>query len=478
MLKYIVLLISFIISFEGQSQTVNENWSGILNAGPQKIELRLHLIKKADNSYISNWDVPIQKAKGISSSQTELNNFLLTIEIKAIGATYEGKINASGDKIEGTWGQSGKKFILNLEPFINGQNEVVITKPQTPKPPFTYQSKDIVYEGLNTKLSYGATLTYPNDQSKFPLVILITGSGQQDRDESIFGHKPFAVIADYLTKKGFAVLRIDDRGTGKSTGDFHQSTTADFALDVDEHINYAKSLPMIDTNRIGLLGHSEGGIIAPMVAAHNKSVSFIILMAGPGIVITELMAIQNEMVQKSAGLSQKAIDSYIPLYRNLMKTIVQTESKTEALIKAKELILAWYNSTDKEDVKVTSNINSEADIEKFATIMTETLSTKWWKFFAVFNPQNNLQKIKCPVLAINGGADIQVPADVDLKGIEDALKKAKNKNVTIKKFDGLNHLFQKCTKCTVPEYGELETTIEPEVLEYIGSWVLNLNKIK
>jgi len=469
--KISILFLSFILFITGFSQTTVSNWTGILNAGGQKIELRLHLVQNPDKTYSSNWDVPAQKAMGITSSKTQLENNQLSIEIKMIGASYTGKINAEGNAIEGSWGQSGMSFPLNMEPLKEGQAATIIAKPQTPKPPFNYASEDIEYKGVQTQLNYGATLTYPKDNAKHSLVILITGSGRQDRDETIFDHKPFAVIADYLTKKGFAVLRVDDRGAGKSTGDFSKSTTADFALDVEEHIHYAKTLAMIDTTKIGLLGHSEGGLIAPMVAARNTSVAFIILMAGPGIEIAELMAVQNEMVLKSAGISQQAIDAYIPLYKQLMKTIIVMDKKEDAILTSKLIVKEWFDKTDKNLVKLTTNISTEADIDKFATSMAETLFTPWWKFFAAYNPQPTLQKVKCPVLALNGSADIQVPAAISIKGIEAALKKGGNKHFVTKQFEGLNHLFQKCNKCTVQEYGELETTIEWEVLETIGNWL-------
>jgi pimeloyl-ACP methyl ester carboxylesterase len=470
--KFIFSTLLLGICFLGTAQKTNENWTGLLNAGGQKIELRLHLIQNVDKSYTSNWDVPAQKAKGIPSSKTEFVNNQLSIEVKMIGASYSGTINSTGNKIEGSWGQSGMNFPLNMEPLKEGEAEKVVLKPQTPKAPFSYEPIDLLYEGAVTKLTYGATLTCPKDNAKHPLVILITGSGRQDRDETIFDHKPFAVIADFLTKKGFAVLRVDDRGAGKSTGDFSKSTTADFALDVEEHIRYAKTLSMVDTNKIGLLGHSEGGLIAPMVAARNKSVAFIVLMAGPGIEITELMAIQNEMVLKSAGISQAAVDAYVPLYKQLMKTIIAIDDKQVAIKKANELVEAWYQKTNKDFVKLTTNISNRDEINKFTTTMTETLSTNWWKYFAAYNPAPALQKVKCPVLAINGSADIQVPALASLKGINASLNKGGNKQFVTKQFDGLNHLFQKCTKCTVPEYGELDTTIEPEVLDYMGTWLL------
>jgi len=473
-MKKLVSILLLFIALNTFAQSPIQNWSGILNAGGQKIELRLHLIQNVDKSYTSNWDVPAQKAKGISSSKTTFENGQLSIEVKMIGASYTGTLNASSDKIEGSWGQSGMNFPLNMEPLKEDAVVAIVMKPQTPKPPFAYTSQDLVYHGPNTNLDYGATITYPNDNKKHSLVILITGSGKQDRDETIFDHKPFALIADYLTKNGFAVLRVDDRGAGKSTGDFSKSTSADFALDVEEHIRYAKTLAMVDTNKIGLLGHSEGGLIAPMIAARNKSVAFIVLLAGPGIQIVDLMGIQNELVLKSVGVSQDAISAYIPLYKKLMKTIVANDKKEDAVVKAKEIVKDWYTSTDKILVKKTTNITSEEEAEKFANAMTETLSTNWWKYFGSYDPQPTLQKVKCPVLAINGSADIQVPADASIHGIEAALKKGGNKQFTTKQFVGLNHLFQKCTKCTVAEYGELETTIEPEVLATIGDWLSTL----
>jgi len=474
MKKIILLLAITFVTIISYSQQTIGTWVGILHAGGQNIEMRLHVFQNADKSFNSSWDVPIQKVKGISSSKTEFSNEQISIEVKSIGALFTGKLNSTENKIEGIWEQSGGKFDLNLDPFTGEAPETIIIKTQTPKPPFNYQSKEFTYEGVNTKLTYGATLTYPNNDAKFPLIILITGSGRQDRDETIFDHKPFAVIADFLTKKGYAVLRVDDRGAGKSTGDFIQSTSADFALDVEEHINYAKSLSMIDTNKIGLCGHSEGGLIAPLVAARNKSVSFIIMMAGPGINIVDLMALQNEGVLRTSGIGKNEIDAYIPMYKDLMNTISKSTDTQSAIVKAKEITTAWFNSTNKVFVKSTTNINNEADIDKFVNAMVGQLSTKWWKYFANYNPQPVLEKLKCNVLAINGSADIQVVAEPNLKGIESSFIKGGNKKFTIKKFEGLNHLFQKCTKCTVSEYGELTTTIEPEVLEYIADWLQNI----
>ena len=473
--KSTLILFALFISLIGFSQQKIGSWAGKIKVAEQALELRLHLFQQTDKSYISNWDVPAQRAKGINSSSTTFVDTILNIEIKAIGAKYSGVYQPSANAFKGFWTQSGQKFPLNLEIFTDTVEKIVI-KPQTPKRPFLYQTKDFVYEGVNTKLKYGATLTYPSNKEKSPLIILITGSGKQDRDETLFNHKPFAVLADYFTKKGYAVLRVDDRGMGKSTGDFNQSTSEDFAQDVEEHINFAKGLKEIDTTKIGLCGHSEGGLIAPLVASRNKSVSFIILMAGPGIDITEMMVLQNEGVLRSNGVSKDATAAYLPLYKAFMEIAIKNTDNAIALAKAKELVNNWFESTNKEWVKATTGINSKAEADKFASILLYQLSSKWWKFFASYNPQPTLEKLKCPVLAINGGTDIQVIADANLKGIESSLKKGKNKHFTIKKFDGLNHLFQKCKTCTVSEYPDLETTIELEVLDYMYNWLI-ANKI-
>jgi pimeloyl-ACP methyl ester carboxylesterase len=471
-MKKLTLLL-FFIAHLSLGQTSITKWSGILNAGGRKVEMILNMLPDTNGTFKSSWDIPAQKVKALSSTKTEWKNSSLAIEIKWIAAGFTGELSEDGKKITGNWGQAGQQFPLVLEPYVEGKNIPVVEKPQTPKAPFSYESREFVYQGAKTKLTYGATLTYPKEGGKHPFIVLITGSGAQDRDEAIFDHKPFAVLADFLTKNGFAVMRVDDRGVGKSNGVFQASTTGDFALDVEEHLNFAKQLPEVDSTKMGLLGHSEGGLIAPMVAARNKSVAFVILMAGPGVDIPELMAAQNEMVLKSVGVSTEAIQAYLPLYKGLMKTINEASSKSEATSKSTELVQDWFTKTDKTIVKNTTNISSEADIKTFVNPFVESLSTKWWKYFISYRPAPALEKLQIPVLAMNGSADIQVPAEANLKGIQAALKKAGNKRLTLKKFDGLNHMFQKCKACTVAEYGDLETTIEPEVLSYLQNWLEN-----
>ena len=306
-MKKLVLLLLFLahLSF---AQTSITKWSGMLNAGGRKVEMILNILPDTNGTFKSSWDIPAQKVKALSSTKTEWKNSSLAIEIKWIAAGFTGELSEDGKKITGNWGQAGQQFPLVLEPFVEGKVIPVVEKPQTPKAPFSYESREFVYQGAKTKLTYGATLTYPKDGGKHPFIVLITGSGAQDRDETIFDHKPFAVLADFLTKNGFAVMRVDDRGVGKSNGVFQASTTGDFALDVEEHLNYAKQLPEVDSTKMGLLGHSEGGLIAPMVAARNKSVAFVILMARQELALMHKMGCKARL--QSEGLCHKLLTRY------------------------------------------------------------------------------------------------------------------------------------------------------------------------
>lgn len=459
------------------SQTPFKKWVGLINASGQRVEIRLNLDLDSASNYTSSWDIPAQKTFGLPSTKTEWDGNLLYIEIKRLAISFTGRLTADGLKIQGIWGQSGGKFPLNLEPFVEGKVWPIIVKPQTPQGPYPYSSEDFVYQGQKTKLKYGATLTFPKDSLKHPLLILITGSGAQNRDETLFDHKPFAVMADYFTKNGYVVMRVDDRGVGKSNGVFLASTSADFALDVEEHLNYAKKLAQVDSTKMGLVGHSEGGLIAQMVSSRNKDVAFVVMLAAPGVDIPDLMVSQNELILNSGGLSKETIQAYLPLYRSIIQTIKEAPSKSEAVDQTTRLVKDWVAKTDSDIVKNTTNISSESDIKVFVNSFVETLSSKWWKYFLSYRPAPFLEKISVPVLAINGSNDIQVLAALNLTGIKEALTAGNNKYFTIKSFKGLNHMFQKCKACNLAEYGELDTTIEPEVLSFINTWLENAKTI-
>ncbi len=440
------------------------DWYGTMNVG-QELSIVFH-ISEEDGELTAKLDVPKQGAKGIPCSEVTTKGSNISIKMNMINSTYTGTV--SNKEIKGKWHQNG----LDIDMVLTQQAPAkkVRKRPQTPKPPYSYNSTDLIYHSSDESIQYGATITTPSVDKKHPALILITGSGAQNRDEEIEEHKPFAVIADYLTKNGYAVLRVDDRGVGKTTGNT-DATSADYAYDVMAGIAYLKTRDDIDLKKIGLLGHSEGGMIGPMVANRSKDVNFIILMAGPGIKVMDLMVEQNYESLLKMGINEEMAKEYTVLYKNIMSIITTAESKQAATLQVNNAINAWKNRTDKNTVATTTGIVDETTQKAFADQFLKLYGNKWLNYFINYDPQPELKKLRCKVLALNGEKDIQVVSKSNLAGIEAALKKSKVKSYEVKEMKGMNHLFQKCTTCTAQEYGELETTIEPEVLETITEWL-------
>jgi hypothetical protein len=309
------------------------------------------------------------------------------------------------------------------------------------------------------------TLTYPKEENKFPAVIMISGSGGQDRNEELLGHKPFLVIADFLTRNGIAVLRFDDRGIAQSTGDHSTATSEDFAKDVLAAVNFLKTRNEIDKTKIGLIGHSEGGMIAPLVAVQSQDVAFIIMMAGLGIPGDSILYLQGELIQRAEGTSEEEILKSVKLQREIF-SIVKNSKNDEKLDKdLREKFNAEYAAmTEEEKSKL-------GDPEVYLNMQIKTITSPWFKYFLRFDPAPVLEKVKCPVLGINGENDLQVPPKENLSAIESALKKGGNSNFEVKMLPGLNHLFQTSTTGNISEYSQIEETISPVVLETMLDWI-------
>ena len=342
-------------------------------------------------------------------------------------------------------------------------------RPQTPKPPFEYNVDSVEYDNANKTVHFGATLTYPKSRGPFVTAVMITGSGLQDRDETVFGHKPFAVIADYLTKKGFAVLRIDDRNIGKSKGDVKNATSADFADDVMASINYVRQRKEVDKSKIGVIGHSEGGFIAPIIYTKWTKLAFIISLAGTGVSGAEILLKQQTDPIKNL-VDSASFNAFYLLTKRTLQDIHDNVDEPDSLIlnTIKKSYTDW-KASQPDSVLVTLHADV-ATPEMYGKQISPELQV-WLKYFIATDPDQFWQKVKCPVLALNGEKDIQVYANQNISAITASLKKAGNKNVTTIIFPGLNHLFQHCTKCTVPEYKELEETFAPEVLQAIVDWL-------
>lgn len=464
-MKNILLLLTIILlsSLNLPSQTITGTWNGLLKV--QGTELRIVFnITKTDAGYSSTMDSPDQGVKGIPVTSTKFEDPVLKLEVSNARIEYEGTLVKSNSELMGTFKQGGQSFPLNLS-----RKEVEKTKlsrPQEPTKPYPYYSEDITFENKKDNITLAGTLTLPQKDGNFPVVVLITGSGPQNRDEELLGHKPFLVLADHLTKNGIAVLRFDDRGTAKSKGDFRTATTEDFARDVEFAVEYLKNRKEINKKRIGLIGHSEGGIIAPMVAAKSKDIRFIVLLAGTGINGGELLLLQQELIGRANGTGEE----------DIQKTKIANKAAFDIIRKSNNLekIKTGIASSIKQELKDNPQTElpqgmSEDDIVR---MQIEQLTSPWMMYFIKHDPAIVLQKVHCPVLAINGEKDLQVPPKENLKVIKNALAKGKNKNVTIKEMPNMNHLFQECTSGSPAEYSEIEQTFSPVALDEVSNRIL------
>lgn len=459
----LVFILVIVVSLNLPAQTITGTWNGLLKV--QGIELRIIFnINKTDSGYSATMDSPDQGAKGIPVNITKFDDPVLKLEISSARIEYEGTLIKSNTEIMGTFKQGGQSLPLNLSREIIEKTK--INRPQEPAKPYPYYSEDITFENKKDNITFAGTLTLPQKEGNFSVVILITGSGPQNRDEELLGHKPFLVIADHLTKNGIAVLRFDDRGTAKSRGDFKTATTEDFARDVESAIEYLKTRKEINKKKIGLIGHSEGGIIAPMVAAKSKDIRFIVLLAGTGINGGELLLLQQELIGRANGTSEA----------DIKKMKVANKAAFEIIKKSANLEMIETGLTNyiKQEFKNHPHPQLPEDMteDDIIKIQVEQVTSPWMLYFIKYDPATVLQKVHCPVLALNGEKDLQVPPKENLSAIKTALAKGKNKNVTIKEMPNMNHLFQECTTGSPSEYSEIEQTFSPVALDVMTNWVL------
>jgi fermentation-respiration switch protein FrsA (DUF1100 family) len=461
MRTFSILLISLLTTISLSAQDITGQWNGVLKV--QGTQLRLVLnITKTDNGISSTMDSPDQGAKGIPTTTTGFENSILKITIASAKIEYEGTLGQD-NVIVGTFKQGGQSFPMNL-PKEKIEKEKLI-RPQEPIIPYSYYSEDITFENKKAGINLAGTLTLPNKDGVFPVVILISGSGPQNRDEELLGHKPFLVLSDYLTKNGIAVLRYDDRGTALSKGDFKSATSVDFATDVESAIEYLKSRKEINKKKIGLIGHSEGGLIAPMVASKSKDVAFIVLLAGTGIQGDQLLLLQQRLIGKVSGVSDEDLQK-TELTNRKAFDIVNKSTSLEQL----KTYLTTYIKQEMKDNPSAEKPQGMTD-DDFVKMQVNQIANPWMLYFIKYNPTPALTKVKCPVLAINGEKDLQVPPKENLNAIKKALAKGGNKKVTIKEVPNLNHLFQECKTGSPDEYATIEQTFSPTALTEILMWL-------
>lgn len=440
------------------SLSIDGSWLGALDAGGVKLRLVMKFSRTPDGQLKGAVDSIDQGVNNINVSMVTFHDGLLHVEMASLSAAYDGKMSQDGESISGTFVQGGATLPLDLKRTESG-TEPKLNRPQTPKKPYPYEEVEVTYQNVPDKITLAATLTIPRGSGPFPAVVLITGSGSQDRDETILLHKPFLVLADYLTRRGIAVLRADDRGIGGTTKGTENDTTENFVGDALAGVEFLKSRKEISPKLIGLIGHSEGGMIAPMAAVRSADVAFIVLMAGPGIRGDKLLAMQSGLV--SAAECRTAANEEAAAAERLFAMIASEKDPAVA----KQKVVA-------EEAKRADQARRRLDAElKVADARITQLISPWFQFFLRYDPRPTITKVRVPVLALNGSNDVQVPPQKDLEAIEQALKAGGNHDYKIVLLPKLNHLFQTSETGGPSEYSRIEETIAPAALQAIGDWI-------
>jgi hypothetical protein len=337
-------------------------------------------------------------------------------------------------------------------------------RPQMPKEPFPYRQQEVTFTNDRDAVTLAGTLTYPSAAGRFPAVVLVTGSGPQDRDESVFGHKPFLVIADLLTRQGIAVLRFDDRGIGRSTGDFSAATTADFARDARAAVAFLQAHPRVESRRTGIVGHSEGALIATMLASQMDQLAHVILLAGPGLPGDEILRSQTRAIAEAEGADQAELDAELKLMDTLVQAVKDGASSEQLDALLGQRVDKKKTTADREGAEAESTVAAlRAQLPR--------LSSPWFRYFLTYDPRPDLRRAKCPTLALNGEKDLQVLARLNIPKIEAALRDSECGNFRCLVLKDLNHLFQKASTGSPTEYVEIEETFSPAAVQIIADWI-------
>jgi pimeloyl-ACP methyl ester carboxylesterase len=436
---------------------ISGNWKGEINTAGIKIPISFSINDDLNAGLTVSL---ISQGQSIKADKVLTENHDLLIEFNKIKAKFQGKFNETTSMIVGIWSQANQEFDLSLQ---KTQSPIEPLRPQVPYKPYPYVEKNVKYPNSKANIILGGTLTYPNTTPPYPAVILISGSGAEDRDETVFGHKPFLILADYLTRRGIAVLRVDDRGVGESTGKYEESTNTDFASDIISGIEFLKMQKEINPNKIGLIGHSEGGVIAPLVASNNPDIAFIVLMAGPGLALEQILYMQGELIARANHMSEELISMQRHV-QEIMFSYIKKEKNIEiAEQKIRKAITEQTKPIKEKNLPFMSEDSINAQIKM--------VLSPWFRDFLTYDPKEVLRKVKCPVLALNGEKDLQVPPKENLAVIKEALQSGGNTNFEVIEIPNLNHLFQTANTGALTEYAQIEETISPKALEIIGDWL-------
>ena len=437
-------------------------WQGAIETHGMRLRFQLHVFHDSESHLIAALDSLDQGVSGLPANRVSLKNAAFHFEIPSVAGVYEGTLNATNNEITGNWSQtSADDLPLN---FKRSDQALELLRPQTPQPPFPYREVEVTFAGAGEGVTLAGTLTAPKGAGPFPAVLLIAGSGPQDRDEAIAKHRPFFVIADALTRKGIVVLRYDKRGIGKSTGNADRATTMDLAADARAALDFLKSRRDVDGSRIGLLGHSEGAMIAPYLATHSRDVAWLVLLAAPATKGEDTLLNQSELIGRAGGLNDDQLDASLG-FDQAAYVLVRQEKNPQVLT---QKLTALVKSSGLDTALPPAALETQVRM----------LTSPWFRFFLDYDPLPNLKAVKCPVLALYGQKDLQVSSKKNMPLLEEALKEAGNSQAERKELPELNHQFQHAYLGTPSEYAAIEETFSPEALKLVVDWVAERDSVK
>lgn len=434
-------------------------WQGALETHGMRLRFQLHISHDTKGELIAALDSLDQLVSGLPATNVSQKASAFHFEIPAVASTYDGTLNAPKNVIAGEWSQSEIKQELI---FKRSDQPLPLRRPQNPSKPYPYREEEVSFSNVAAGVTLAGTLTLPKGPGPFAAALLIAGSGPEDRDESLVNHKPLLVLSDYLTRKGMAVLRYDKRGIGKSTGSADKATTMDLTEDAESALAYLKSRKEIDPGKIGLIGHSEGALIAPSIAAHSTTIPWIVLLAAPATKGEDTLLNQSELIARAGGLSEAQVAASLNFDRQAYD-LVRKEKDTAVL-------------TEKLKALVTESGLDTALPAAALEPQLRMMTSPWFRFFLDYDPLPNLQKLKCPVLALYGEKDLQVPPKINLPLLQKALNVAGDTQADARQLPDLNHLFQHAYSGSPTEYPAIEETFSPEALQIIADWLAGHTK--
>jgi pimeloyl-ACP methyl ester carboxylesterase len=433
-------------------------WQGAIETGNMRMRLQLHLSHDEAGQLVASVDSLDQGIQGIPASRVSEKAGELKFEILAFNAQYTGTLSTTKNEISGHWDQNNNLEALN---FVRSNRVLDLRRPQTPAKPYPYIEEEISFAAGSEKGTLAGTLTLPQGNGPFPAAILVGGSGPNDRDETIAGHKPFLLLADFLTRKGIAVLRYDKRGIAQSTGNFSGATIDDFTSDLQAAVAFAKSRKEVDAKRIGAIGHSEGGILAALAATRSSDLHWLVLLGTPATTGERTLLRQSELVSRAGGLSEEQIARSLQFDRKAYQA-VKEEKDLAALQRRLQTLVAQ------------SGLGESMPPEALQT-QIRLMTSPWFQQFLTFDPEPVLEQLTLPVLALSGDLDLQVDSVENVPLLRQAYEASGNRDFTVIEIEGVNHLFQKAQSGSPALYGAIEETIAPEVLTAIGNWLTKHN---